>query len=226
MRLLVVEDQEKMANFLSKGLTEAGYAVDQTNEGLKALDFVSSQNYDLIVLDVMLPDITGFEVSRRIRKLGYKGAILLLTALQTTKDKIEGLDSGADDYLTKPFSFDELLARVRALLRRFSNANESTNLKYADLELDLIHRKVKRSNQEITLTVKEFSLLEYFVRNAGRPLTRAQIADHVWNIQFDTETNVIDVYINILRKKTELPNASKLIHTIVGLGYVLENRNK
>lgn len=224
MRILVVEDQVKMANFLKKGLNEVGYAVDVAETGIAAESFMAQGEYDLVILDVMLPDQNGMDTARHLRRDGYEGPILMLTALSTTKDKVHGLDAGADDYLTKPYSFDELLARVRALLRRqgSSAGGAHSNLQYADLELDLIHRKVRRAGQEISLTAKEFALLEYLLRNAERPLGRVSIAEHVWDIHFDSESNVIDVYINMLRKKVDTPFGKKLIHTVVGVGYVLK----
>ena len=223
MRILVVEDQIKMANFLKKGLNEVGYAVDLAESGIAAESFMAQGEYDLVVLDVMLPDQNGIDTARHLRRDGYQGPILMLTALSTTKDKIMGLDAGADDYLTKPYSVDELLARVRALLRRKSSTTGGNSLlQYADLEVDLLHRKVKRGSQEINLTTKEFALLEYLLRNAERPLGRTSIAEHVWDIHFDSESNVIDVYINMLRKKVDAPFAKKLIQTVVGVGYVLK----
>ncbi len=224
MRILVVEDQAKMANFLKKGLQEVGYAVDVAESGTAAESFMSQGDYDLVVLDVMLPDQSGIDTARHIRRDGYEGPILMVTALSTTKDKVNGLDAGADDYLTKPYSFDELHARVRALLRRKSSSggNILSMIQYKELELDLIHRKVKRAGQEITLTSKVFALLEYFMRNPERPLGRVSIAEHVWDIHFDSESNVIDVYINLLRKKIDAPFNKKLIHTVVGVGYVLK----
>ena len=227
MRILVVEDQAKVAQFVKKGLSEVGYAVDVAETGAAAEAFVVENEYDLIVLDVMLPGQNGIDTARHLRADGYTGPILMLTALSTTKDKVNGLDAGADDYLTKPYSFDELLARVRALLRRQNPraSGQSSVLRYADLELDLLTRKAKRSQQEISLTAKEFSLLEYLLRNAERPLSRVQIAEHVWDVNFDTESNVIDVYINLLRKKIDNPFPQKLIQTVVGMGYVLRENN-
>lgn len=202
MRILVVEDQAKMAQFLKKGLGEVGYAVDIAESGTAGETLATENEYDLIILDVMLPEQNGIDTARHIRDNGFSGAILMLTALSTTKDKINGLDAGADDYLTKPYSFDELLARVRALLRRKSQKNSGNSLlRYQDLELNLIQRVAKRQDQEITLTSKEFALLEYLLRNAERPVTRTQISEHVWDVNFDSESNVIDVYINLLRKK-------------------------
>ena len=224
MRILVVEDQAKTSQFLKKGLSESGYSVDVAESGSAGESFVASNEYDLIVLDIMLPDQSGIDTARHLRRDGYMGPILMLTALNTTKDKINGLDAGADDYLTKPFSFDELSARVRALLRRNSGKGSvSSVLKYSDLEVDLVHRKVTRQGVDVSLTSKEFSLLEYFMRNPERPLSRGSIAEHVWNIDFDSESNVIDVYINLLRKKIDSPFSKKLLQTVVGVGYVLKD---
>lgn len=223
MRILVVEDESKMAQFLKKGLQEVGYAVDVAEGGISAETLASENDYDLVVLDLMLPDQNGIDTARHLRRDGYDGPILMLTALSTTKDKVNGLDAGADDYITKPYSFDELHARVRALLRRKpGSAPTSSILRYADLELDLLARKARRQGQDITLTAKEFALLEYLMRNPERPLGRVNIAEHVWDIHFDTESNVIDVYINLLRKKVDAPFPKKLIQTLVGVGYVLK----
>jgi DNA-binding response OmpR family regulator len=228
MRILVVEDQTKMAQFLKKGLTEVGYSVDVAETGSSAESFASSCEYDLIVLDVGLPDQSGLDTARHLRRDGFDGPLLMLTAMSTTKDKILGLDAGADDYLTKPYSFDELLARVRALLRRRTNSNQISNSKliFSDIEMDLIQRNVKRNNQEVQLTSKEFSLLEYFMRNPNRPLGRVSISEHVWDVHFDSESNVIDVYVNMLRKKIDSPFKKKLIQTVVGVGYVLKDDEK
>ncbi|MBI3544591.1 MAG: response regulator transcription factor [Deltaproteobacteria bacterium] len=221
MRLLVVEDQRKMAGFLKKGLTEAGYSVDHAESGAAAESLAAANDYDLIVLDVMLPDQNGLDTARHLRADGYKGPILMLTALGGTKDKVHGLDAGADDYLVKPFAFDELLARIRALLRR-QGSGVDAHLRFADLEMDLPTRKVHRAGKEITLTPKEFALLEYFMRHPGRALSRAEIAEHVWDVRFDSDSNVIDVYINMLRKKVDQPFKTKLIHTMIGAGYALK----
>lgn len=222
MRILVVEDQRKMAGFLKKGLAEAGYSVDVAETG-SAAETLSGENlYDLIVLDVMLPDQNGFDTARHLRQDGFAGPILMLTALGGTKDKVHGLDAGADDYLTKPFAFEELLARVRALLRRKSQSSQVSTLRFSDLEVDLITRKVTRAGKELILTSKEFALLEYFLRNPDRPLSRTSISEHVWDMNFDSDSNVIDVYINMLRKKVDHPFERKLIHTVIGVGYVLK----
>lgn len=220
MRLLIVEDEKKMASFLKKGLGEAGYSVDVSGDGMSAEALVGENTYDLVVLDVMLPQQNGLDTAANLRREGYKGPILLLSALSSTKDKVRGLDAGADDYLTKPFSFDELLARVRALVRRQGDAKTSI-IRFADLEMDLVKRRVCRKDREISLTTKEFALLEFFMHNPNKPLSRASISEHVWDVHFDSDSNVIDVYINMLRKKLGSGEESKLIHTIVGVGYVL-----
>jgi two-component system copper resistance phosphate regulon response regulator CusR len=222
MRVLVVEDQRKMANFIKQGLSEAGYSVDLAETGSSAELLAGENEYDLVILDVMLPDQNGLDTARHLRNDGFEKPILMLTALSGTKDKVAGLDSGADDYLAKPFEFDELLARVRALLRRQTTGGVGSVLRFEDIEMDLVKRKARRGTQELTLTQKEFALLEYFLRNPERPLTRTSIAEHVWDARFDSDSNVIDVYINMLRKKVDQPYPLKLIHTVVGVGYVLK----
>lgn len=222
LRILVVEDQKKMSGFLKKGLSEAGYSVDVAETGEAAEVLASEVEYDLIVLDVMLPDQNGLDTARHLRRDAYKGPILMLTALAGTKAKVSGLDSGADDYLTKPFAFEELLARVRALLRRHAPSGHQSTLKLADLELNLLTRKAFRDKIEVQLTSKEFALLEYMMRHPNRVLTRTEILEHVWDVHFDNNSNVIDVYINLLRKKVDAPFERKLIHTVVGSGYILK----
>jgi DNA-binding response OmpR family regulator len=223
MRLLVIEDQRKMASFIKKGLTEIGYSVDLAETGSAGESLASENDYDLIILDVMLPDQNGLDTARHLRQYGFSGPILMLTALSSTKDKVHGLDAGADDYLTKPFAFDELTARVRALLRRPSSGGAQTSkLSFSDLEMDLVSRNVARHGQSLTLTPKEFALLEYFLRNPNRPISRTSISEHVWDVHFDSDSNVVDVYINMLRKKVDAPFKTKLIHTVVGVGYVLK----
>jgi DNA-binding response OmpR family regulator len=222
MRILVVEDQPKMASFIKKGLNSQGYIVDVSETGMGAEVLMSENPYDLVVLDVNLPDQNGLDTSRHLRRDGFKGPILMLTALSSTKDKIHGLDSGADDYLTKPFDFEELLARVRALLRR-NQGGENSKLRFSNIELDLVLRRASRDQQQITLTTKEFSLLEYLMRNPNRPVTRVEISEKVWDINFDTNTNIVDVYINMLRKKIDAPFEKKLIHTMIGYGYILKD---
>lgn len=224
MRILVVEDQKKMSGFLKKGLAEAGYSVDLAETGTAAESLVGENIYDLVILDVMLPDQNGFDTARHLRRDGYGGPILMLTALAGTKDKVHGLDAGADDYLPKPFAFEELLARVRALLRRQNSGGGTQSvLRFEDLEMDLVTRKVTRAAQELNLTAKEFSLLEFFLRSPNRPLSRTTIGEHVWDAHFDSGSNVIDVYVNLLRKKVDQGFPTKLIHTVIGVGYVLKS---
>jgi len=220
MRILVVEDQKKVGGFIKKGLGEQGYAVDLAETGSAGEVLAGESEYDLVILDIMLPDQNGFDTARHLRKDGYGGPILMLSALSGTRDKVNGLDSGADDYLTKPFELDELSARVRALLRRHQKGVESV-LRYADLEMNLLTREVKRGGTVLQLTAKEFSLLEYFLRSPDRPLSRTSISEHVWDVHFDSSSNVIDVYVNMLRKKVDQPFTAKLIHTVIGVGYVL-----
>ena len=225
MRILVVEDDKKVASFIRKGLEEEGYAVDVAADGEAGVLMGLDHLHDLIVLDVMLPGKSGFQVVRELRQNKVATPVLLLTARDTVEDKVQGLDAGADDYLTKPFAFAELLARVRALLRRQAEAR-SPKLQVADLILDPATRSVTRGGQPITLTNREFALLEYFLRNAGRVLTRTMIADHVWDYNFDTGTNVIDVYVNYLRKKIDAGRAPRLLHTVRGAGYVLKESHE
>ena len=221
MKILVVEDEKKVANFVKKGLLEEGYAVDVVYNGRDGLNFATDRSYDLIILDIYLPGIDGLTILKKLRDGKVRTPVLLLTVRATIEDKVLGLDSGADDYLTKPFAFEELIARVRALLRRKRDADE-TVIRVADLVLDPVRRIVTRKGQEIALTLKEFSLLEYLMQNADRVLTRTMIIDHVWNYDFDTETNVIDVYVNYLRKKIDAGHDVKLIHTVRGVGYILK----
>jgi heavy metal response regulator len=220
MRILLVEDDRKVASFIRKGLTEEGYAVDVAHDGEAGLFMGLDRLHDVIVLDVMLPGKPGFQVLRELRQAKVATPVLLLTARDAVEDKVQGLDAGADDYLTKPFAFAELLARVRALLRR-GKAAQAPALQVADLILDPAARTVKRGGETIPLTNREFALLEYFLRNPGRVLTRTMIAEHVWDYSFDAGTNVIDVYVNYLRKKVDAGREPKLIHTVRGVGYVL-----
>jgi heavy metal response regulator len=220
MRILLVEDDRKVASFIRKGLTEEGYAVDVAHDGEAGLFMGLDRLHDVIVLDVMLPGKPGFQVLRELRQAKVITPVLLLTARDAVEDKVQGLDAGADDYLTKPFAFAELLARVRALLRR-GKAAQAATLQVADLTLDPAARTVKRGGETIPLTNREFALLEYFLRNPGRVLTRTMIAEHVWDYSFDAGTNVIDVYVNYLRKKVDAGREPKLIHTVRGVGYVL-----
>jgi len=222
MRILVVEDEKKVGSFIKKGLEEENYAVDIAYDGEEGLTLAQINEYDLILLDIMLPRLDGMEVLRQIRRNGSNVPILMLTAKDSVGDIVSGLDGGSDDYLTKPFSFDELVARVRALLRR--KAKEKTDLlTVGDLSLSTSTHRVKRGGREIELTAKEYALLEYFMRNPNRVLTRALITEHVWDYHFDPSTNVIDVYVNYLRKKIDQGFEKKLIHTIRGSGYRLYN---
>jgi heavy metal response regulator len=221
MRLLVVEDEKKVASFIKKGLEEEGYAVDLASDGDEGLWMALEEVYDLILLDINLPGRDGLSVLQELRKKEVKTPVLLLTVRATIEDKVLGLDTGADDYLTKPFAFQELLARVRALLRRRVEA-EPPLLQVADLTLDPARRVVFRGHEKIDLTTKEFALLDYFMRNAGRVLTRTMIAEHVWDYDFDPMTNVIDVYVNYLRNKIDAGREPKLIRTVRGVGYVLQ----
>ncbi len=221
MRLLVVEDEKKVASFIQRGLEEEGYAVDQASDGETGLMMGLDGVHDLIILDVNLPRRDGLSVLQELRQKKVTTPVLLLTVRAAIEDKVLGLDTGADDYLTKPFSFQELLARVRALLRRRTEA-EPPLLKVADLTLDPARRLVFRGQEKLELTAKEFALLSYFMRNPGRVLTRTMIAEHVWDYDFDPMTNVIDVYVNYLRRKIDSSREPKLIHTVRGAGYVLQ----
>ncbi len=221
MRILIIEDEKKVAAFIKKGLEEETYAVDIATDGEEGLYLGEQNQYDLIILDLMLPKINGLDILSSLRSQNIKTPILLLTAKDSVEDKVEGLNQGADDYLTKPFAFSELLARIRVLLRR-GKAESKTILEIADLTLNLVSHKVSRGNEEIELTGKEYSLLEYFMRNQEKVLTRTMIAEHVWDYNFDTFTNVIDVYVNHLRKKIDKNFSTKLLHTLRGVGYVMK----
>lgn len=222
MKILVVEDEPKVASFLKKGLAEQGYQVEQAYDGNTGARMALQNDYDMIVLDVILPGMNGVEVCRLIRKEKSSVPILLLTALGGTDDKIQGLDSGADDYLVKPFEFQELLARLRALSRRAQDMPPGEVLKIADLELDVHKKTVSRAGISINLTAREFGLLYYLLRNKGRVVSRVDIIEQVWETSFDTGSNVIDVYINFLRKKIDKGFSTKLIHTLVGMGYTIK----
>ena len=221
MRILVVEDERKVASFLRQGLAEEGHAVEVAPDGDMALDLITEEPaYDLIVLDLMLPKRDGLSVLKTLRAQHLQSPVLVLTARDGVADKVAGLDLGADDYLTKPFAFEELLARVRALLRRGRGQREPV-LRLADLSLDPSTRVVTRAGRRITLTAREYALLEYFLRNPGRVLTRPMIAQHVWALDFDSETNIIDVYVGYLRRKIDGESEGRLLHTVRGAGYVL-----
>ncbi len=219
-RILVIEDNPKVAKILRDGLVEENYEVDTEPNGKEGLHLAQAGNYDLLIVDVMLPGMNGFELTRSYRKSGGTTPILMLTAKTATEDKVSGLDSGADDYLTKPFAFAELLARMRSLFRR-GVLDKTTLLTFGDLELDTVSHKAKRAGTPIDLTAKEYALLEFFLRNKGSVLSRSIISEHIWDYSFDTGTNLIDVYINHLRAKIETGFSGKLIHTVRGVGYVL-----
>ncbi|MCG3130062.1 MAG: Transcriptional regulatory protein CusR [Phycisphaerae bacterium] len=220
MRILLIEDNPKMTAFIRQGLAEHGYAVDVAMTATEGETIATSQDYAAIILDIMLPEGDGVEVCRRLRHGGRATPVLLLTALSTTADKVRGLDAGADDYLTKPFEFEELLARIRALLRR-GQAQEASFLRFHDLQMDLLSRVVKRDNRTIRLTSREFALLEVFMRNPNRVLSRTMIGQQVWEMDFVSDSNVIDVYVSMLRRKIDRDFPDKLIHTIIGAGYML-----
>jgi heavy metal response regulator len=221
MRILVVEDEKKVASFIKRGLEEESFSVDMAFDGEEGLAMAESTPYDLILMDLMLPKMDGLAVIKELRSKGNKAPVLCLTAKDTVEDIVSGLDSGSDDYLTKPFAFAELVARVRALLRR-GVQDRGAEIRYADLRLDPVAHKVWRSNKEIELTAKEYALLEYFMRNPNQILTRTMIAEHVWDYTFDSFTNIIDVYVNYLRKKVDRDYDKKLIHTVRGIGYVMK----
>lgn len=223
MKILLVEDEPKVASFIVQGLEESGHEVTLSYDGQMGKRLALKEHFDLMIFDVIIPGINGVELCKAVRAQGITVPILMLTALGTTEDKVNGLDAGADDYLVKPFEFKELLARIRSLSRRGSGASEVSNkLVYHDLELDLDKRHAVRNGQVIALTAKEFSLLEYLMRNRERVLTRVQISESVWDIHFDTGTNVVDVYMNLLRKKVDRDFDTKLIQTRIGHGYVLQ----
>jgi heavy metal response regulator len=224
VRILVIEDEKKLAGFIRKGLVEQSYSVDIAGNGLEGQLLARQNDYDLIVLDIILPMQDGWMTCKKIREDGLTVPILILTALGETDDKVRGLDSGADDYLTKPFKFAEFLARVRALLRRRQEASEPV-LKINDLILDPAKHVVLRGGKPVKITAKEFALLEYLMRNQGRVITRTQISEHVWNIGFDRKSNVVDVYIKSLRQKIDRGFSKQLIHTVIGVGYVLKEEN-
>ena len=222
MRLLIVEDEKRVAQFLKKGFQEQQFAVDVAEDGERGSFLARSEPYDAIILDVMLPKKTGVEVLKELRSEGVKAPVLILSAKAEVEDRVEGLNLGADDYLPKPFSFSEVLARVRSLLRRNSPLDSrSSQLIVADLTMDLLTRKVMRAGKDIALTSREFSVLEYLMRNKGRVLSRVILTEHIWDMNFDSETNIVDVVINRLRRKIDDGFAYSLIHTLRGIGYVL-----
>ncbi|WP_276497340.1 response regulator transcription factor [Pontibacter litorisediminis] len=226
MKILLIEDEPKVASFIKKGLEEQSYEVDQAYDGSLGIRLALQKEYDIIILDIILPNMNGLDVCREIRRQNSTVAILMLTALGTTDDKIIGLDAGADDYLTKPFEFKELLARIRAISRRNSEGSVSEKLSVADLEMDVVRKTVTRAGKPISLTAREFALLHYLLRNKGRVVSRVDITEQVWETSFDTGSNVIDVYINFLRKKVDKGHDARLIHTLVGMGYVLKEQDE
>jgi DNA-binding response OmpR family regulator len=219
MRLLVIEDERKVASFIQKGFQQEHYAVDVAHDGLAGVQLAERGHYDLIILDLMLPKLSGLEVLARLRGRKQGPPVLVLTAKTDVEDRVQGLDRGADDYLVKPFAFAELSARVRALLRR--GAAEPTDFRIADLNVDVLGKIVTRGGRRIDLSSKEFALLDYLIRNARRPVTRTMIIEHVWDIHFDSITNVVEVYINYLRNKIDKGFSPPLIHTVRGVGYML-----
>jgi two-component system copper resistance phosphate regulon response regulator CusR len=220
MRILVIEDEKRIADFVARGLESSGYAVDMATEGAAGLEMLHATDYDLIILDLLLPDIDGLKVLEKIRNRKLSPPVLILSALGAVDDRVKGLERGADDYLGKPFSFAELLARVRALLRRGQPMPE--RLQVGDLVLDAIRRKVTRGGEPIELAPKEFSILEYLMRNQGQSLSRTMIVEHVWDMDYDGLTNIVDVYIRHLRSKIDDRWPQKLIHTVRGVGYVVD----
>jgi heavy metal response regulator len=224
MRVLIVEDERRIAGFISKGLSEQGYGVDIAHDGDEALHWVDVAEFDVIILDVMLPVRDGIEVCRTLRAKGLRTPVLMLTAKDAVEDRVRGLDSGADDYLVKPFAFAELLARLRALARR-QPAVLGSSLRTGDLVLDTATRRVSRAGTDMELTTKEYAILEYLMRYPNQVLTRTMIAEHVWNYDFDNSSNVIDVHIRNLRRKIDAPFAMKLIHTVRGAGYRISTRS-
>jgi DNA-binding response OmpR family regulator len=224
MRLLLIEDEKKVADFVARGLRAERYAVDIVHEGDTGWQMASSVDYDLIILDLMLPGVPGIELLRRLRRNGKNAAVLVLTARDATRDKVENFEAGADDYLTKPFVFAELLVRVKALLRR-PPSSRSHVLRVADLEIDRLSQQVRRVGKRIELTAKEYALLEYLAAHAGRVLSRTMIIEHVWDESFEGLTNIVDVYVRHLREKVDDPCETKLIRTVRGVGYCLADQD-
>lgn len=222
MRILIVEDERKVSEFLKKGFQAEAFSVDVAEDGDHGSRLARAESYDAIILDVMLPRKDGMQVLREIREAKINTPVLMLTAKSDLEDRVEGLNLGADDYLPKPFAFSEVLARVRALLRRRSSDVQSSMLKIADLEMNLLTREVRRGDQSVQLTNKEFELLEYLVRNKGRVLSRVILTEHIWDMNFDSGTNIVDVVINRLRRKLDDDFSTKLIHTVRGVGYVVK----
>lgn len=224
MKILIVEDEPKTGDYLKQGLSEAGFVADLARDGFDGRHLALTDDYDLVVLDVMLPGLDGWRLLQDIRQAGRQMPVLFLTARDQVEDRVKGLELGADDYLVKPFAFSELLARVRTLLRRRGKTKEPETLRASDLELDLLRRRVTRAGKRIDLTAKEFALLELLLRRQGEVLPRSLIASQVWDMNFDSDTNVVEVAVRRLRAKIDDPYPNKLIHTVRGFGYVLEER--
>ena len=222
MRLLLVEDDLKIASFILKGLKEAGYAVDHASDGEDGLHLALNEPYDAAIIDVMLPKLDGLTLIEELRRQKVNTPVIILSAKRSVDDRIKGLQTGSDDYLTKPFSFSELLARVQALIRRSSGTAEASRMTLGDLSVDLVKHEVIRSGKKIDLQPREFSLLEYLFRNAGRVLSKTMILEHVWDYSFDPQTNVVDVLVCRLRNKVDRDFPEKIIHTMRGVGYVLK----
>jgi two-component system copper resistance phosphate regulon response regulator CusR len=224
MKILLIEDEEKAVKFLKKGLNEHQIEVDFAYDGNTGRSLAEANEYDVIVSDVIMPGMNGFELTRHLRAKGIATPVLLLTALSATDDKVIGLDAGADDYLSKPYEFKELLARLKALSRRGKDSSQhKTVLTFADTEMNLTGKEFIRDGKKIELTPKEFALMEYFIRHQGRVISKAEIAEKVWDINFETTSNVVEVYVNYLRNKVDKPFEKKLIHTVFGVGYVLKD---
>ena len=223
MHLLLVEDDLKIAGFVTRGLKEAGFAVDHAADGRDGLHLAVHENFDAIIVDLMLPNVEGLKIIESMRAAKIQTPVIALTAKRSVDDRVKGLEIGCDDYLTKPFAFSELLARVNALIRRATEQSEPSRLSAADLSIDLLKRKVERDGHEIELQPREFSLLEYLLRNAGRVVSKTLIMEHIWNYHFDPQTNVVDVLVCRLRNKIDRPFDVPLIHTIRGVGYVLKD---
>lgn len=222
MRILLVEDDEKIASFVIKGLKQAGFAVDHRKDGQDGLHMAVSEPYDAAIIDIMLPSLDGLQIIEEMRRRKVSVPVIILSAKRAVEDRIRGLQTGSDDYLTKPFSFAELLARVQALIRRSSAAAEPTRLTVEDLSIDLLKREVMRGEVSIDLQPREFALLEYLMRNAGRVVSKTMILEHIWDYNFDPQTNVVDVLVSRLRSKVDRDFETKLIHTLRGVGYVLK----
>ncbi|MFP4112808.1 MAG: winged helix-turn-helix domain-containing protein [Spirochaetota bacterium] len=223
MRIIVIEDDPKIGQFVARGLREAGYAVDQVARAEEAIPMLGADNYDAAVVDVMLPGMDGLSMIQVLRERGVATPMLVLSAKRSVEERVQGFTSGGDDYLTKPFSFSELLVRIQSLIRRSSRSGAPTKLQVADLQVDLLSRSVRRGDEEIELQPREFSLLEYLMRNPNRVVSKTMIMEHVWNYDFDPQTNVVDVLVSRLRSKVDKQFDRKLIHTVRGVGYVLRS---